>query len=289
MIFKKFIKTVALSLTLAFFTVSCEQDVTSENNLSGNYVGLSRVYSPINLEDGQVVAVDAKVIASKSTNEDRVVNLEIIYTSPQNTVAAPNTVAVTTANPDNFTVPTSVTIPAGETEASFQVSVTGIDLGAGKNILIGIVPSEGMDIDTRYANTVGSATYEVLSPRLLLKLQPVCNLNPLRIGITLDPFGTESSWELYDNADLTAPILTGGPYTDASAAGIRPQPAVDICLPDGSYTFVMYDSYGDGMEGTNGAGFYELSKMNASWSAVVNQIAKNGVFGANDVVVFSFP
>ena len=287
--FKKLIKFAALSFTLAFFTVSCEQDVATENNLSGNYIGLSRVNAPINLEEGQVVSVEAKVVASKSVNVDRVVDLELIYTSPQNTTAAPNTVAVTTANPANFTVPTSVTIPAGETEASFQVSVTGIDLGAGKNILIGIVPKDGVDLDTRYANTLGSATYEILAPRLLLRLQPICNLNPLRIGISLDRYGSESSWELYDNADLTAPIATGGPYTDGTNSTVRPQPNVDICLPNGNYTFVMYDAYGDGMSSGTGEGFYKLSKMNPTWSTEVELIKKNGTFGANDVVEFSFP
>lgn len=285
--FNKFIKFLSLSLALSFLIVGCEEDSATENNLPSNYVGLVQMPKVISLTDGEVVAIEGKVFAAKSFNTDRVLQLEVIYESVNNTATNTKAVPVTTANPNFFTVPASVTIPAGETSGTFQISVTGSDLGSGKSIVVGIVPQAGVQTDIRYAGAFGNANFEVVSTRMVLTLKPLCNLNPLRIVIATDPYGTETTWELYD-ADLTI-IAQGGPYTDKSAAGVYIQETRDICLPNGNYTFVAYDAYGDGMNSGSGEGYYQLLKMSPDGSTIVNEIAKNGVFGANDIVEFSFP
>jgi len=281
--FNKFIKFLSLALAICFIAVGCEQDLSADSQLSDTYVGLTRVNNNINLLEDETVTIEAKVFAAKAFNFDRVLELAIILSSPQNTTAAPNAVPVTTADPQYYSAPTSVTILAGQTEATFQVTATGTALGAGKNIVIAIVPKEGIDLDTRSFNTLVNPTYEIQSSRLVLRLRPICGLNPLRIAITLDRWGSESSWELYDSNLVL--VEDGGPYVNGPTNALRPQAPIDLCLPDGNYTFVMYDSYGDGMI----PGFYTLNQMNPTWSAVVTQIAQNGEFGASDVVEFSLP
>lgn len=285
--YNKLIKFLSLSLAVSFLTVGCEQEVSTENALSKNFVGLSQSARSIYLDVDQTTSVDAKVIAANAVNVDRVVDLEVIYTSVQNTLTDPNKIPVTTADAQNFTVPASVTIPAGETSVTFQVTMNSTDLGSGKSIVIGLVAKEGIDIDTRFAGVRGKAGYEIMSPRLVLKFRPVCNFNALQIQITTDQYGSETKWELYD-ADFNL-IASGGPFDDLDAAGIFEQEPFDICLADGNYTFVAYDSEGDGMSSGAGEGFYRLVKMNSDYSVEGQEITKNGVFGANDVFEFSFP
>ncbi|WP_432673009.1 hypothetical protein [Flavobacterium sp. SM2513] len=268
--------------------VGCEEDgLSTDSQLSGDYIGLTQISKTVNLIHGETGMVEGKVVAAKSFNYDRTLELAIIYESVNNTVAAPLTVPVTTANPDFFTVPTSVTILAGETVATFQVSITAMDLDVQKQIVIAIVPQEGIDIATTYLGQIGTESFETLGARLIIKAKEVCGLNPLRVAIITDPYGTETTWELYDG-DLLL-IASGGPYVDQTAVGAYPQAPVDICLPNGNYTFVAYDSYGDGMDVGDGEGFYRLTKMSPDFSEVVFEIAKNGTFGATDVVEFSLP
>lgn len=285
--FNKLIKFLSLSLVLAFLIVGCEEDSATESKLPNDYVGLVKRYEPLNLKDGEVVSLEGTVIAAKAFNVDRVLELEVIYESNNNEVNDADVIPVTTANPNSFTIPTSVTIPAGEKQGTFQMSFTGSNIGSGKVIVVGIVQQVGVSTDITTAGSFGNPNFEILTSRLVVNLKALCELNPLRITIATDRYGSETTWELYD-ADLSL-IASGGPYTDAGANGVYPQAPVDFCLPNGTYTFVAYDSYGDGMNSGAGEGYYQLQKMNSTGTAVVTEIAKNGTFGANDVVEFSFP
>lgn len=285
--YNKLIKFLSLSLVLSFIFVGCEQEVANDNNLSKNFVGLSQSARSIYLDIDQTASVEAKVIAGHAVKYDRTIELEIIYSSVQNTAAEPNKVPVTTANSANFTVPASVVIPAGETVVSFPVTMNSADLGDGKTIVISIVPKEGIDVDTKFAGVRGNVGYEIMSPRLVLKFRPLCNYNAVQIQIVTDQYGSETTWELYD-ADFNL-IASGGPFDDLDGAGITEQEPFDICLTSGSYTFVAYDSESDGMNAGLGEGFYRLVNMNSDFSVEGQQIVKNGVFGANDVFEFTLP
>ncbi len=67
----------------------------------------------------------------------------------------------------------------------------------------------------------------------------------LDIIINPDQYPQETSWAIL-NSDLDT-IVTGGPYTDI--IDYSPQ-TTQLCIPNGDYYFDIYDSYGDGMEGS---------------------------------------
>lgn len=64
-----------------------------------------------------------------------------------------------------------------------------------------------------------------------------CLDNCVSITVGGGSFDSEISWELYDGAVLVA-------------SGFAPQ-SVTACLPNGCYTFVTFDSYGDGWNGAS--------------------------------------
>jgi hypothetical protein len=78
----------------------------------------------------------------------------------------------------------------------------------------------------------------------------------ITIKITLDGYGSETSWALRNSAGTT--VSSGGPYTDAGSNGAFAQPDINLTLPNDCYTFQINDSYGDGLCCTYGNGGYEI-------------------------------
>ena len=67
---------------------------------------------------------------------------------------------------------------------------------------------------------------------------------PTTIVINLDQYQSETAWGIYDTAGT---LLTFG-----QGYGSQPDYASVIeqrCLPEGDLTFIIYDSYGDGLNG----------------------------------------
>ncbi|MBK9514489.1 MAG: Omp28-related outer membrane protein [Flavobacteriales bacterium] len=91
------------------------------------------------------------------------------------------------------------------------------------------------------------------------------------IQINLDRYGTETTWEATGPGG--SPVYaSGGPYTDATANGVRPQTPVLICVPDNTQLIVTVDdSYGDGMCCAYGAGGYSVLVAG-------NEVASGGTF-----------
>lgn len=255
---------------------SCEDESSTEDLIgSQNYVSFENNKSVL-VGTGETSVIDVTIYASQASSSDRTLQLEVAPTS--------------TASPDVYSMPTSVTIPAGEKQVTFPVSIEGSGLGsAGKTIIIGIVAQEGVNVASTYSGSQTLGTYAVTSKRITITAKEGCTANPLRIQIVTDQYGSETTWELYNNSDMVNPIAEGGPYTDAAANGAYPQPNVDLCLESGTYTFVIYDVYSDGMDSGYGAGFYRLVHMNEDFTVEGAEIAKNGVFGAFDTVEFIMP
>ena len=80
------------------------------------------------------------------------------------------------------------------------------------------------------------------------------------LSLTTDRFGDETSWTLID-ADEGNEIESGSAYKSSS------ENTVYMCVSCGSYTFTMFDSYGDGfLSGTAGYSLTAGSKVVASGS-----------------------
>ncbi|NMH25603.1 hypothetical protein [Flavobacterium solisilvae] len=268
---------------------SCEDKSSSDDVIgSQNFVSFEN-NSTVLVVGGETVVKQAKVYASQVSSVDRVLELDVITApiSAATVVGVPTNPTTTTANPSYYSVPASVTIPAGSKEASFPIEIQGFDIGTGRTIAIEIKPQPGLIVASSLSGSLANNNLTANSKRLVLKIKEICDKNPLRIQIATDRYGSETTWELYDG-DF-AVIASGGPYTDQAASGVYLKPNIDLCLPSGSYTFVVYDEYSDGMNSGYGAGYYRLVNMNSDFTVEGTQIAKNGTFGANDVVEFTLP
>ena len=96
------------------------------------------------------------------------------------------------------------------------------------------------------------------------------------IQINLDRYGTETTWEATGPGG-TPVYASGGPYTDATTNGVRPQTPVLICVPNNTQMiFTVDDSYGDGMCCAYGAGGYTISVGG-------NELASGGEFTTQQV------
>ena len=74
----------------------------------------------------------------------------------------------------------------------------------------------------------------------------------LTLNVLQDQYGTEITWKFFNAAGTQ--IAAGGPYTDLAAAGTQLN-THSVNLPAaGCFRFVVYDSYGDGINSGYGAG-----------------------------------
>lgn len=84
--------------------------------------------------------------------------------------------------------------------------------------------------------------------------EPICD--NIRVSITFDNYPEDITWEIKDNNNST--LYSGGPYgsePDGSTLNI------DQCIPAGCYTFIIYDSYGDGLCCQWGNGTYNVTNV----------------------------
>lgn len=106
----------------------------------------------------------------------------------------------------------------------------------------------------------------------------------LTLELVFDQYRSETSWELTDTDDNV--VSSGGDYgADFGSSGANPHPPIAIeDLPDGEYTFTIFDEYGDGMCCQYGDGSYTL--INDSDEAI---IVSGGAFGDSESTSFSLP
>ncbi|SFU31655.1 hypothetical protein SAMN05216480_101671 [Pustulibacterium marinum] len=271
--------------------VSCEDDVATENAVIADHVSFGLFTETISIPEGETVSVEGTVYASSTSSADRVIGLNVVYASPYNTENEDTTIPVTTANPEYFTVPASVTIPAGSKMATFEVSITGMDLGSGSDIVIELVDTPEIDVTKEYYGNYGEDGYEVVSERLIITAEQICSANPLLVEIYTDAYGSETTWEIYSQDDTSTPLYTGGPYEDQDGAGEYLQESTTLCMEDGSYIFVIYDAYQDGMNAGYGEGYFTLTLVDTDGNTVedIENDPNNGSFSDYNLVYFDLP
>lgn len=86
----------------------------------------------------------------------------------------------------------------------------------------------------------------------LANSEPVCDDQAFDFQLTFDNYPNETSWEVR-NEDFTV-VASGGPYVNQGFTL-----NVDLCLPEGCYQLVVFDSYGDGLCCDYGMGSYQLA------------------------------
>ena len=262
-------------LLLSVFFVSCEKDVTSENSLK-SYIGMEPSKS-LSIYPDETVSVESKVYASNTSDVDRTFNLVVDPAS--------------THNSSYYSVPATVTIPAGEKVGTFQVSITGTDLGSGKNLIVGLEQIEGVDYAiTSFTTDANGLASVVTSNKIKYTIEERCDFNKVVLSITFDNYPEETAWELYD-ADNNV-VASGGLSEDGTtitgyaALGYADKSTftTNFCLQSGTYTFVIYDDYGDGM--------YTSASVQGTYSLKLGSTvlaSGGGNFGSFQDTTFTLP
>ena len=86
---------------------------------------------------------------------------------------------------------------------------------------------------------------------------PACPCTNVTVNITLDDYGSETTWTLTDAAGTT--LASGGPYSNNSSGQVN---STTTCLIEGCYDFTIFDAYGDGICCNYGNGSYEVVDAN---------------------------
>jgi hypothetical protein len=242
-----------LSLVLVFFLsltlFSCNDDETVV--VPSNYVSFDAKQKKISLLDAEETVKDINIYTNDVTGADRTFMIEVIPVP----VTVPPTVTVGAAN---YTLPASVVVPANSNKGVIKMGV--------KNVSLSFVP-QFLNVSIKQA-----AGISVGKP-LLFSFTELCPLNSVTLNLKLDAYGSETKWTLYNSA--LEVLFTGGPYTDGGTAPIQ-----NWCLPNGEYTFLIEDSYGDGIAP---AGSYKITR---SLNGSTQTLAQGGAFAQFDTKVF---
>ncbi len=83
--------------------------------------------------------------------------------------------------------------------------------------------------------------------------EPSCDQIKLKLEIKTDSHPMETTWAIKNAAQQT--VLSGGPFFSPNTVN-----TIDICLPEGCYTFNINDQFGDGICCNYGNGYYNLKK-----------------------------
>ncbi len=95
------------------------------------------------------------------------------------------------------------------------------------------------------------------------------------LELTTDNYGSETSWTLTDGDGNS--VAQGSGYSNNTTYNI------DWTLAEGTYTFTIYDSYGDGICCSYGNGSYAVT------DGCSNTLASGGAFGSSAATTFCVP
>lgn len=131
---KKF-KLILLTVLTVFAFTSCEEEMPAGQN--ANYITFGKTTYSTGVDAGGTKSFDIPVYTANVVGTDRSFDVTVLTTS--------------TAAAGSYTVPTSVSIPAGSNEGTLTVVITDTNLGIGVNALrLSFAAVEGL---SRGANT----------------------------------------------------------------------------------------------------------------------------------------
>lgn len=205
---KKLIIVCMALLTGAFF-YNCE-DAPSLSVPPADYVTFEDTSYTFGVDIDGTNTRDIMVYSTR-TGVERTVNINVVADE-------------TTADAAAYTVPSSVTIgPDGTGTLSVTVSDTNIG-ESGKTLVLEMAASDEY----------------FTGEKIAIDIQQVCGANDVSINFIFDGFGSEVTWEVYDSSSTV--VASGGPYADGDTTA-----SASLCIANGSYQFVVYDSFGDGL------------------------------------------
>lgn len=202
-----------LLLTVSLFTLNgCDNE--DQEPIDIDYVGFVADFA-IGVAPTGTKSEEVAIYATKSKNFDRTFNIEVIAAS-------------TTATANAYSVPSSVTIPAGSNKGSFSIDTTGENIKA-----------SGLDV---VVIQIKATDNTLIGEPIILNLQQVCPYTETTLKIIFDDYGDEISWSIEDSSGNILYSAALGTYTEGQATA-----SASFCLAPGNYTFTINDKYGDGL------------------------------------------
>ncbi len=234
------------------FVAEGRQKIISGNGTVPTYTGLAtndaKIKEVMEIAEQCVTSLQPKV-EIQNNGQSNLTNLPITYVINGGTPQVFNW----TGNLSSFDK-TTVTLPS-----------VAYSLQANNNLNVSI------PADDNATNNSGAITFVKA---------PETTTSNLTIRITLDQYGSETSWTLDNSAGET--VASSPAYDDSAASGEYPQSDINIDVPNDCYTFTILDSYGDGIDGSFGIGSYSILSNDVVISGV-----EGGEFGSSDVRSFS--
>ena len=206
-----------------------------------DYVTFEATSYDIGVDPVGTSSTDIKIFTTQVSSSSKTFNIGVIAAGTDAT---------------GYSIPTSVTVPANSNVGTFTVTASGPDID----------PDNGNTIEVEITDGNGS----FLGQPLTINLFQECQQNEVVFDITFDSWPEETSWELRDANDTVIDSAAEGTYAgedDFSKA---------FCLPNGTYTFIIYDAYSDG------TGSYKLT-----YNGTI--LVSGGAFGASESTTFTLP
>lgn len=243
---KNIYKFITLLLTLALFT-GCDKDLVPTFDADNGQTALSFASTSFNLSIPQ---------------EDFTLNIPVQSTTASSVERTFNVIVdgdLTTGPAAEYTIG-GITIPAGEFIGTLAVA---FDFSA-----IGGVDGEVKDLVLSIDAPQGSFAFNEVATISYFR-EIVCN--DLELLINFDDYPGETSWEITEQ-DTGNVVATGGNYSGSSITE-------NINLPDGCYTYTIFDAFSDGICCAYGNGSYSLT-------CSILTHASGGEFGASESTDF---
>lgn len=201
----KYIKIIALFVVAALAISACTEELERADYISfqGATVGMA---IPIPGSD----ETEIKVYTTTKSGSDRTFEITVDPSS--------------TANPDNYTVPSSVVIPANTNVGSFTVQATASFIDG--FLLLKVEPTGSM----------------IAGPAIRVNISGLCLDPNVILEFEFDGYASETSWIITTGDDVTVKSIAAGTYEDGDENATE-----GLCLPSGTYTLTVNDSFGDGL------------------------------------------
>ena len=213
----KKINFIFLSILAILTMNSCEE----ESSEIANFVSYEASPASISVPIGGSIDQEFSVFSNKTHGSDQSFNIVLLETS--------------TANPESYTLPETVTIPANSNEGKFVLSMEDLDIDDGKTINLSLTSDN---------------TNVYIGDDLSINASLLCPYEEVILEIIFDEYASETGAYIKNSADEVVYSFTAGTYDNGTASLTE-----GICLPDGEYTFTITDSWGDGLPG----GSYTIS------------------------------
>ena len=195
-----------------------------QNILTGNYANTSIVFP--NAYDANLTNTTATDIMCDASGTD----LEVTFKNYGNIPLTSLDIDYSINGGASTTYPWSGSLSSGSTETVTIPQIT-------------VTPISTNNIDVTLSNPNGNTDQNVANNDMSVSFSGMYDApsGQISIEVTTDGYPSETTWKLKENGTI---IASGGPY---STSGTPQAISYATIIPGNCYTFIMEDSYGDGL------------------------------------------